>query len=369
MISRTTPSARFSAFAFATASVIALGAAPARAGNFVEGADVGGSKPIATVVANWADTETIMGTVSSSADLDYYRISAPIAAPGIYRQRINLTMGSGGRASTRGTGVNAPSDVNFNSDRFSGEYLTWYTFGHGGEMYVRANRTTTGSNSYTMTHSLSAVAPLDIGTLPIGAHTLAAVLLSDSEIYLYDANYALVGQNDSQIGGDVRAKMVYDFTTAGDYYIAIGSGNSSTYVGAISMPQAYSPVTTDPFYDCNCGSFPRPTVLDFQNVVSRPENISRTAAEFGLAIDGGAAIDAAGPIGGQEMAWFKVTIVPACALIGDMNVSGAVEGDDIQGFVDCTIGGGPGCTCADVNTSGVADSADVPPFVDLLLGL
>lgn len=307
----------------AAVATIALVASTARAGNFTEVIDVGGNKAGAQVVANWGNGEFITGTVTAQSDLDYYRVSAPIAAPAIYRHRVNLTMGSGGRASTRGTGVNGGgADVNFNSDRLNGEFLTWYSFGNGGEMYMRANRTTSGSNTYTMTQNLSTVTPLNVGTLPQGSHTLASPLLSDSEIYLYDSNFALLGQNDSQTGGNVQASMVFNFTTNGSYYVAIGSGNSSTYVGAFTVPQAYSNVTTDPFYDSNFGGGARATILDFQNVVSRPENLSRTAAEFALRIDGGTPINYSGAVGGQEMAWYRIDIVPEPASLALLGLAG-----------------------------------------------
>ncbi|MCG3121882.1 MAG: hypothetical protein GIKADHBN_00254 [Phycisphaerales bacterium] len=297
----------------------------AMAGSYTEGADVGGSKGSAAIVSAWANGETISGTVSSSSDLDYYRVSSASAPAGIYRHRVNLAGGSGGRYSTRGTGVSSASDVNFNSDRISGEYLTWYDFGNAAEIYLRAGRSGSGSNGYIMTHAVNAVTPTPAGSLGLGVHTFASVLVGDSEIYLYDGAFNLIGQNDSQVAGDVRAKMTYNFTTAGTFYIAIGSGNSSTHVGTNTTP-GYSNDVNNPFYDSNVGSGARTVILDFAGLVSRPENLSRTASEFGLSIDSGAGINHSANVGGQELAWFSITVVPApssLALVGLAGVAAA----------------------------------------------
>jgi hypothetical protein len=296
----------------------------ALAGSFTEGADVGNNKAGAQIVANWGNGETISGTISSSSDLDYYRVSAPAAAPAIYRNRVTLSGGTGGRYSTRGTNLAGTGDVNFNNDRISGEFLTWYNFGNTAEMYMRANRSGSGSNTYTMTQNISVVTPTAVPSLAQGIHTFASVLVGDSEIYLYDGNFNLIGQNDSQVAGDVRASMKYDFTSNGTFYIAIGSGNSSTHVGTASTP-SYSSDVNNAFFDSNFGSGARSNLLDFAGLVSRPENLSRSAAEFGVSIDGGVAIPHATNVGGQELAWFSFNVVPtpgSLALAGIAGLAG-----------------------------------------------
>lgn len=57
--------------------------------------------------------------------------------------------------------------------------------------------------------------------------------------------------------------------------------------------------------------------------------------------------------------------LPGCALPGDMNNDTQRNGKDIQGFVNCLVGGGS-CFCADTNQSGAANVADIPSFVNLL---
>lgn len=59
----------------------------------------------------------------------------------------------------------------------------------------------------------------------------------------------------------------------------------------------------------------------------------------------------------------------ACTLIGDVNLDGAVDGDDVQLFTNCVIGiGGSNCGCADFDNNGSATPADVDQFVAAVLG-
>ena len=58
-----------------------------------------------------------------------------------------------------------------------------------------------------------------------------------------------------------------------------------------------------------------------------------------------------------------------CDLLGDLNDDTLVDGQDIQGFVDCVLGGGSNCECADYDGLNGADLEDVGPFVADLLGI
>jgi hypothetical protein len=57
----------------------------------------------------------------------------------------------------------------------------------------------------------------------------------------------------------------------------------------------------------------------------------------------------------------------ACSVLGDMNNDGAIDGDDIQGFVNCALGGGGNCACGDFDGNGSVDEQDVLPFVSFLV--
>jgi hypothetical protein len=54
--------------------------------------------------------------------------------------------------------------------------------------------------------------------------------------------------------------------------------------------------------------------------------------------------------------------------LGGREVVGRFDGGDIQGFVNCLLGGGNNCGCADINMSGSADLADIDLLSNLLIG-
>ncbi|MBN2561006.1 MAG: DNRLRE domain-containing protein [Phycisphaerae bacterium] len=67
---------------------------------------------------------------------------------------------------------------------------------------------------------------------------------------------------------------------------------------------------------------------------------------------------------------FNLLTPEACACLGDVNINGRVDGLDVQGFVECLVGGNPpgiNCACADLDDSGWPDVGDIPLFVAELL--
>jgi hypothetical protein len=63
------------------------------------------------------------------------------------------------------------------------------------------------------------------------------------------------------------------------------------------------------------------------------------------------------------------TCAPICTTCpGDVSGDGVVDGRDVQGFVDCVLGGGSNCPCGDFDDSGTVDLDDVNDFVAALLG-
>ena len=57
----------------------------------------------------------------------------------------------------------------------------------------------------------------------------------------------------------------------------------------------------------------------------------------------------------------------ACPQMGDLDNSTTVDGLDIQGFVNCALGGGTNCRCGDFAPNGVVDLDDLPGFIAALL--
>ena len=56
-----------------------------------------------------------------------------------------------------------------------------------------------------------------------------------------------------------------------------------------------------------------------------------------------------------------------CALMGDLNADTSVDGLDVQGFVNCILGGGANCACGDYTGDGFVTESDIPAFVAALL--
>jgi hypothetical protein len=56
-----------------------------------------------------------------------------------------------------------------------------------------------------------------------------------------------------------------------------------------------------------------------------------------------------------------------CPLMGDINADDVVNGLDVQGFVDCALGGLANCRCGDFDDSGEVDSDDISGFISALL--
>ena len=51
----------------------------------------------------------------------------------------------------------------------------------------------------------------------------------------------------------------------------------------------------------------------------------------------------------------------------DLSDDNAVDGLDIQYFVDCVLGGGTNCRCGDFVSNGVVDLGDLPGFIAALV--
>ncbi len=59
--------------------------------------------------------------------------------------------------------------------------------------------------------------------------------------------------------------------------------------------------------------------------------------------------------------------LPPCWCLSDLNNDGQRDGDDIQAFADCLLGGAFDCACADLDTDGSLTFTDVTAIVTGLL--
>lgn len=57
----------------------------------------------------------------------------------------------------------------------------------------------------------------------------------------------------------------------------------------------------------------------------------------------------------------------ACVRAADMNLDGALDGLDIQGFIDCVVAGDGNCDCAQLDGAAGLDLGDVFSFVGELV--
>ncbi len=105
--------------------------------------------------------------------------------------------------------------------------------------------------------------------------------------------------------------------------------------------------------DCGGGLTATNEMIELTTTIGQPDvGVTMTAA--GIELTGGF--------------WVGATSTPAaCTCPGDVMPDSFVDGDDIQAFVDCAIGGG-NCACADMNGDSVVDMTDVTLFVDRLFG-
>lgn len=75
---------------------------------------------------------------------------------------------------------------------------------------------------------------------------------------------------------------------------------------------------------------------------------------------------------GSTVGTALLTLNTNCEAVGDLNADGAIDGADLQDFVNCQLAGNPPagiCACADLNGDGSVDDADTTLFSALLVNL
>lgn len=270
-----------------------------------------------------ASGDQITGTTNSAAtDPDYFRVRSSVN-PGTITLHTLSSNTSLAVLSIRGVNNGfVAGDIDFTASGNGRQTVKWYSVGRSTDNYVRAARLSgSGAQAYTLTMTNTEITPTDAGQVEAGAITLAPNLVGDSEIFLYDSAFNLVAANDNRPGLNLLDAALTSTLANGVYYVAVGSGNTHTST-------AFS--TTDPTSPFFTGTGTGvPTVqLDAiaAGAIARPENLSRSATDFGLRINGASAILATNGVGsqnGQEVAWFRFEVVPAPSA-GVMGVMGAV---------------------------------------------
>ncbi|HYF15661.1 MAG TPA: choice-of-anchor X domain-containing protein [Phycisphaerales bacterium] len=242
-------------------------------------------------------TGTTTGTSTTTAGLasaDTFRIKTAPAPLGIYRHTLTITTtGTAGHTgSIRGlaqtssacgvAGVATPgSDVAAQSSSSAtnpARSNTWFGFGREEELYYRVTGTSSTTQPYTATYTMSGpITPIQGPTSIVeGSIVITTVGQTsvDTDMWLYDASFNPIGGagNDDEpstncTGGTTQSRLTRTLTP-GTYYLAISRFNLAN--------DQTSPADED---------FRTGNVLDFPNAVLG-SSTTTTAADFDVSIGG-----------------------------------------------------------------------------------
>lgn len=323
-------------------SAIAVSAAivpAALAGGYVEGVDAGNTKALATLVSSYAAGEVISGTVTgTSTDIDYYHVvTATNAVKNIYLHNLAVTAAPGVSITTRGRQWNGPSaapggatvalaDVQMLSGRANGDSIKWYGFGNNDGQYLRVAKSTSGAGTYSLTHTITTVTVQNTASTTVGTHSLATRYLGDGEIFLYDSNFNLVGQNDNQTSYSASgntAEIKFANLALGTYFVAVGNGNtSSSNPGVTTAGSAFLEASI-------AAGSTWGGIQDDANTLARPSNVSQSVSaggtDFSLYIDG-VRVSQTTTVQGQEVAWYQINVVPTPGTLALVGMGGLIVG-------------------------------------------
>jgi hypothetical protein len=183
---------------------------------------------------------TINGTATGS-DIDYYKITLPVAASGIYENILTLTTtGTPGHTvfirglnpdtgapnfadwtvQTSVTGTTPPPDRS----------VKWYSFGKQEELYISVSGTASTSN-YTLTwtrttETVNASTNIFVNSLSdlIAWSYSDPSGIPDTDLWIYDSNFNPIsnfGNDDQPSSSQSRLERAY--SSSGDYYVAFSS--------------------------------------------------------------------------------------------------------------------------------------------------
>lgn len=178
-------------------------------------------------------------TVAGVGSADFFRVRVGAQGLGIYRNRLVLTTtGTAGHSgaimglpqsglasdtTTAQTSSTATSPARMNQ---------WYTFGREADIYYRVTGTASTTADYTATYSQDVVTATVIGqSMNAGAITFTTVgqgHTTDTEMFLYDANFNMLNANDDESAPSTAFQSRMTSTlTAGTYYLAVSNFNTA----------------------------------------------------------------------------------------------------------------------------------------------
>ncbi len=217
-----------------------------------------------TIIGNTTGTST---TVAGAASADNFLISIPASAPGIYRNRLQLTSTTLGQTGTiRGLTVAAAPPDTLPGAPWDGvvgtpnpgtdsalqtsstasvppRYNTFYTFGRPTQLYYRVTGASSTTGDYTSTLSTNPVVPAPIGAFQTGQITITSVgqTTVDTEFVVFDSGLNPISgySNDDESalagsGGTTLQSFLVRNYAPGTYFLAVSNSNTTSNIPAPS---------------------------------------------------------------------------------------------------------------------------------------
>lgn len=285
-------------------------------------------------------------TVAGVSSADYFLITTPPAAPGIYRHRMTLaTSGAEGhtgslRGLTQSSGT--PNPGTDSSAQLSTattvppRFNQWYGFGRGEQIHYRVTGSASTTLEYRATLETTPVTPVVLSAdLPAGPITISrgAGVTTSLDMLVYDANFNAVADFNND-GGNTMTRTF----APGTYYLGVSNFNTADTRG--STPDSATP---------------NGTVLEFPHAVMN----SSTTIVFDLSVNfsGGATsadafLSKDGPF---DVAWVRFA-VGGGGCPADFNNDGSATLQDLFDFLNAWFVNDP---TADVNGVGGVSLQDI----------
>lgn len=277
----------------------------------------------ATLVTCLAPGDTLTGTTTgtsvtagdaSLASADVFRIQTCAQPAGILRHELALVSATPGQTPTlRGLvqagapgsgGMVTTTDATFSAGVGLGtagapRVCAWYGFGAPTELYWRVAGTGLTPQPYTATFTSTPVSAFDLGNFVTGTITITCLAQghsSDTELWLYDANFAaipLAGNDDALGSGSVQSHLVRALAP-GTYHLAVAGYNLAN-----NLP---SPVDDDSAQG---------HVLDFPGVIASSRATANYDVSFSIS-DAGHVVPVQSHVNAsfaQEIAWYRFVVL------------------------------------------------------------
>jgi hypothetical protein len=297
-----------------------------------------GANAVGPMVAGDSIVGTSTGTsttVAGPASADNFLISLPASAPGIYRQRLQLTSNTLFQTGTlRGLTVTAaPADTlpgtpwdgvvgtpNAGTDAaiqtssttsVPPRYNQFYTFGRPTQMYYRVTGTSSTTADYTATLTTTPVVPTPIGVYAPGQISISTFNqghTTDTDFWVYDGNLnPIVGSgndDESPLGGTPGTGATLQGWLARNYA-------PGTYYIAMTGFQGQSNLASPSDDDFRTGA-----VTDFADVFVGGGTVLGANMTFTIS-DGTTTLQVPNTrLDALDVNWFSFTVVPEPATIG-----------------------------------------------------